>query len=224
MSTDIPALADSLRIDGPDDGQTVVLAHGAGAPMDNPFMTHFASGLAAAGHRVVRFEFPYMRLRRATGKKKPPDRAPVLMATWKEVIDLLGGPEKLIIGGKSMGGRLASMIASALETQGNPPLGLACLGYPFHAAGRPEKIRTEHFRDLCVPSLLLQGSRDTLGSRAVVSDLELPLSVAIHWLEDGDHDFKPRVASGRTLRENWDEALRRLVRFVEDRKLERPGA
>src|SRR5438094_291285 len=89
---------------------TIVLAHGAGAAMDTPFMQFFAGGLASRGFRVARFEFPYMGQRRISGKRGPPDREPVLLETWRQVIQALGA-EGLIIGGKSMGGRMASMVA-----------------------------------------------------------------------------------------------------------------
>ncbi|MDX1389512.1 MAG: alpha/beta family hydrolase, partial [Acidobacteriota bacterium] len=97
---------DNLIVDGPDDAPTVVLAHGAGAPMDSPFMTTVARGLGRTGLRVVRFEFPYMQRARETGARRAPDRAPVLRACWQQIVDRLGGGEKLVIGGKSMGGRI----------------------------------------------------------------------------------------------------------------------
>src|SRR6478736_1406556 len=97
--------------DGPKKASlTVVLAHGAGAPMDTPFMSFFAEGIAAARFRVARFEFPYMAARRNEGRKKPPDRAPVLLQTWRDAIAQIKGP--VVIGGKSMGGRMASLICA----------------------------------------------------------------------------------------------------------------
>ncbi|MFP5286233.1 MAG: alpha/beta fold hydrolase, partial [Thermoanaerobaculia bacterium] len=131
--------------DGPESaaGPVVVLAHGAGAPMDSPFMNAMARGLAARGLRVARFEFPYMHRRRAAGERKPPDREPVLLGTWRAAIDALGGAERVVIGGKSMGGRMASMIADEAGVRG-----LVCLGYPFHPQGRPERLRVAHLADL----------------------------------------------------------------------------
>src|SRR6266700_7144675 len=102
----------ALLFDGPDDARlTLVLAHGAGAPMDSGFMQTVAHGIAAAGIRVARFEFPYMQRRRETGKGGAPDREPVLLESWLEVIAKLGGGSRLVIGGKSMGGRIATMVA-----------------------------------------------------------------------------------------------------------------
>ena len=112
-----------------------MLAHGAGAPMDSPFLDTIARGLAERGLRVVRFEFPYMRARRTSGARKPPDREPVLRASWREAIEAAGGggPGRLVIGGKSLGGRIASLVADETGVRG-----LVCLGYPFHPPGRPE--------------------------------------------------------------------------------------
>ena len=124
-----------LLIDGPKRAkQSIALAHGAGAAMDSEFMEFFAKGLAKEGFRVVRFEFPYMAERRKSGTSKPPDREPVLRETWLRVIASLGA-ENLLIGGKSMGGRIASLIADEAGVAG-----LVCLGYPFHPTGKPEKL------------------------------------------------------------------------------------
>ena len=187
---------------------TFAFAHGAGAPMDTPFMTAFAEALGARGWRVVRFEFPYMAKRRLDGKRRPPDRAPRLLDCWQAVIETLG-PERLVIGGKSMGGRMASLIAEEAGVRG-----LACLGYPFHPAGKPERLRTEHLAALTVPTLILQGTRDSLGNRAEVEGYGLPPAIRLHWAEDGDHDLKPRKASGRSAEQNWQDAVEALDGFL----------
>ena len=201
-------------IDGPDDAPaTVVLAHGAGAMMDTPFMATMAAGLAAAGLRVVRFEFPYMAKRRADGKRRGPDRKPVLLDSWRAVMTALGPAERLVIGGKSMGGR----IASELATEDHAELGIAgvaCLGYPFHPAGKPDKLRTEHLRAFPLPLLIVQGERDTLGSRADVDGYDLDKSIEFFWLPDGDHSFKPRKKSGHTEDENLAAAVAAVADFI----------
>lgn len=205
-----------LLFDGPDDAPfTIALAHGAGAAMDSAFMQTFAEGLAARGLRCVRFEFPYMAERRVDGKKRPPDRAPVLIETWRAVIAHLN-PAPLVIGGKSMGGRMASMIARTLEEEGAPVRGLICLGYPFHPPGKPEKAaeRLAHLTDIRTPTLILQGTRDTFGGRDQVLALPLAKAVRVMWLEDGDHGFKPRKASGRTEAQNWAEAIDAMDAFA----------
>jgi len=188
---------------------TIVLAHGAGAPMDSDFMTIVAEGLAERGFRVARFEFPYMASRRLTGKKRPPDREPVLRKAWLDVVASLGRPEKIIIGGKSLGGRIASLVADEARVAG-----LVCLGYPFHPSGKPDTLRTDHLRSLTTPTLILQGERDPLGNREEVDGYDLPRRLKIQWLPDGDHSFKPRKASGHVWEENLATAVAAAAEFA----------
>ena len=195
---------------GPDDATTTIaFAHGAGAPMDSGFMQVFAERLGDTGSRVVRFEFPYMVERRETGKKKPPDRLPQLIKTWQDVITELGS-NNLVIGGKSMGGRVASLIADAAGVKG-----LVCLGYPFHVPGKePGPNRLEHLEELKTPTLICQGTRDALGTRDEIAGYRLSATVQLHWLEDGDHSFKPRKTSGLTEDENWQNAINAVGAFI----------
>lgn len=202
-----------LLIDGPETSAlTVALAHGAGAPMDSPFMAFFAAGLAAAGWRVVRFEFPYMQATREDGMRRPPDRTDVLMKVWHGVIADLG-PGRLIIGGKSLGGRIASMVADRLGVRG-----VVCLGYPFHPPGKADRLRTEHLATLATPTLIIQGTRDEFGNRDEVAGYPLSPAIRLHWIEEGDHGFRPRAASGRTDEQSRDEALGRLLAFLDERR------
>jgi hypothetical protein len=201
-----------IIVDGPDCAPaTLILAHGAGAGMDTEFMNAFAAGLADQGLRVVRFEFPYMAERRQTGKRRPPDREPVLRRTWLEVIAAVDA-RPLIIGGKSMGGRIASLIADEAEVAG-----LVCLGYPFHPTRKPDQLRVEHLRAIRTPTLILQGERDAFGSAEEVRGYKLSSQVRLHWLPDGDHSFKPRSSSGRTQDENWRDAISVTADFVKRR-------
>ena len=201
-------MADFL-FNGPETAEkTIVLAHGAGAGMESEFMDVIAVGLADHGLRAARFEFPYMIKRRDDGKRRPPDRAPVLLQSYLDVAAELG-PENLIIGGKSMGGRIASMIADEAGVAG-----LVCLGYPFHPPGKPDKLRTEHLAGLKTPALILQGERDPFGKREEVAGYTLSKSISVAFLPDGDHDLKPRKASGRTRAENRAEAVDRIADFV----------
>jgi len=201
--------SDGMIFDGPAEGPTLVLAHGAGAPMDSPFLNTVAAGLAAAGIRVARFELPYMRRRRETGERRPPDREPVLRQAWLETIAALGGGPGLVIGGKSLGGRMASLVADEAGAGG-----LVCLGYPFHPPGRPEKLRTAHLRDLRTPTLIVQGTRDPLGTREEVAGYDLSPAIRLVWLEDGDHSFKPRVSSGHKEKEHLAAAVAAVGEFV----------
>ncbi|MFT5180700.1 MAG: putative alpha/beta-hydrolase family hydrolase [Alphaproteobacteria bacterium] len=201
-------------IDGPDNTPaTIVLAHGAGAMMDTPFMGAMASGLAAAGLRVVRFEFPYMAKRRHDGKRRPPDRKPVLLESWRQMITALGPVERLIVGGKSMGGRIASELAAGEHAELGIT-GVACLGYPFHPAGKPDKLRTEHLRTFPIPLLIVQGERDALGAQPEVAGYDLDKRIEIVWLPDGDHSFKPRKKSGHTEEENLAAAIAAVTSFA----------
>jgi predicted alpha/beta-hydrolase family hydrolase len=181
-------------LDGPKGASTtILLAHGAGAPMDSASMNAIAAALAGAGFRVARFEFGYMASRRTEAGRKPPPRAETLIGEYKSAVAELGAKGPLIIGGKSMGGRVASMLADELLADGTIA-GLLCLGYPFHPPGKPEQLRTKHLAALKTPALICQGTRDIFGSREEVSDYKLSKQIEILWLEDGDHDLKPRKA------------------------------
>jgi len=204
----VPTPPDFLY-DGPKRADwTIALAHGAGAGMKTPFLSAFATGLAEHGFRVARFEFPYMAALSTTGKRRPPDREPVLRAAWLQVVEGLGR-DRLVIGGKSMGGRMASLVADDASVAG-----LVCLGYPFHPVGKPDKLRIAHLQAIRTPTLILQGTRDPFGTRDEVAGYRLASSVEVQWLEDGNHDFTPRKASGRTQSQNWQEALAAIVAFV----------
>jgi predicted alpha/beta-hydrolase family hydrolase len=197
-------------IDGPKRAlSSFLFAHGAGAPMDSPFMQRVAEGVAESGIRVIRFEFPYMQRRRETGKGGAPDPGKVLMRSFREMIDKFGGGSRLVIGGKSMGGRIASMVADEAAV-----LGVVCLGYPFHPPGKPEKTRTQHLENLRTPTLILQGSRDTFGLPADVAGYKLSPAIRLEWLEDGDHSFKPRIRSGRTEADNLRSAIALVTAFI----------
>jgi uncharacterized protein len=201
-----------LLTDGPDDAAaTVVLAHGAGAPMDSAPMNALAAGLAARGLKVVRFEFPYMHARRE-GQRRPPDREPVLRQTWLEVIERLGGGPRLVIGGKSMGGRMASYVADEAGARG-----LVCLGYPFHPPDAPGRLRTAHLATLKTPTLIVQGTRDPFGTPDEVAGYALSPAIRVVWLPDGDHSFKPRKSSGRTEKENLAAAVAAVAEFALER-------
>ncbi|WP_448950064.1 alpha/beta family hydrolase [Labrys neptuniae] len=181
-------------MDGPGDaGVTILLAHGAGAPMDSAAMTASTGALAKAGLRVARFEFAYMAARREQGVRKPPPRAETLQGEYRAAVEALGAAGPLVIGGKSMGGRVASMIADELHAEGRIA-GLLCLGYPFHPIGKPDQLRTAHLADMRTPALIAQGTRDLFGTREEVAAYALSPRVEMLWLEDGDHDLKPRKA------------------------------
>ena len=140
--------------------------------MDSPVMDRFCELLAETGVGTVRFEFPYMVERRETGKRRPPNRMPELQESFREILAVHQGP--IFIGGKSMGGRVATMIADTESVAG-----VICLGYPFHPAGKPEKLRVEHLEDIQVPVLILQGSRDALGNREEIAGYSLSENISL---------------------------------------------
>ena len=204
----------SFLFDGPEDARvTILLAHGAGAPMDSASMNATAKAFAEAGIRVARFEFGYMAARRTQDGRKPPPRAESVMPEYVEAVDDLGptnGP--LLIGGKSMGGRVASMVADKLFDAGRIA-GLVCLGYPFHPPAKPDQLRTRHLVGLKTPTLIVQGTRDEFGVPDEVGGYELSDKITVHWVEDGDHDLKPRksvTGFGQA------EALRQVAATVKD--------
>ena len=203
-----------LLHDGPADAPlTLVLAHGAGTLMDHPFLETVARGLAEAGVHVVRFEFPYMVIRRATGKRRPPDRMPALEASYRQVLAQVGG--RLVLGGQSMGGRVAARLAAEPQARG-----VLVLGYPFHPPKKPEKLRLEPLAAPPVPVLVLQGERDPFGTPAQVATYALGETVQVGWLPDGDHSFVPRKRSGHTEAGNLASAIAQAAAFL----LSLPGA
>jgi predicted alpha/beta-hydrolase family hydrolase len=190
---------------------SLILAHGAGAPMDSLFMTAMAERLAARGVAVLRFEFSYMARRREDGRKRPPSCQPQLLEEWRalyaQVRQQVAGP--LAIGGKSMGGRMASLLADELGIGA-----LVCLGYPFHPVGKREKPRVAHLAQLQTPALIVQGERDALGDRPTVSGYPLSAAIELHWLSMANHDLKPLKVSGFSHAQHLDSAADAVAQFL----------
>jgi len=199
-------------IDGPADGPLFLFAHGAGADANSDFMNAIAQGLAEQGVRVARFNFPYMQQRLIDGIRRPPNRAPQLVEFFSELVR--DAKQPVYIGGKSMGGRIASMVAAQNDDELNEKIkGVICLGYPFHPQAKPEKLRIDHLKDIKAPLFIAQGTRDKLGSLEDVASYELNKEINFLWLEDGDHDFKPRMKSGLTHKELIHSAIIQLNKF-----------
>ncbi|MGF1911044.1 alpha/beta hydrolase [Vibrio kasasachensis] len=195
-------------IDGENNTPLFVFAHGAGADMDHSFMQQVTKGLVAKGIKVVRFNFPYMVKRAEDGKRRPPDRAPKLLEAFEEIIAAYT-EKPIVIGGKSMGGRMASLLG-----ENSLVSGIACLGFPFHPPGKPEKYKGEHLASLVKPCLIVQGERDTFGKREEFSDFALSDSVKTVFIPDGDHSFKPRKSSGYTEAQNIALVIEALTHFI----------
>jgi predicted alpha/beta-hydrolase family hydrolase len=186
-----------------------VFAHGAGAGQNSEFMELMALGLAKQNINVIRFNFAYMQLAEELGKRRPPDRADKLIVHFNAVVSAIDKSLPVFIGGKSMGGRMASMLLEKSNA-----LGCICMGYPFHPPGKPEKLRTEHLLAINKPVLILQGERDTFGTREEVGTFNLSERVEVSYLADGDHSFKPRKASGATLEANLDQIIEHSITFI----------
>lgn len=179
--------------------------------MDTPFMTRVAEGLGERGVRVIRFEFPYMRMRRVGKRVGAPDRQPVLLDSWRDAIRR-SGAVRPFIGGKSLGGRMASMIADESGVAG-----LVCFGYPFHPPGNRERLRVAHLGSIATATLIIQGERDPFGTREDVAGYELASAITIEWLTDGDHSFRPRRGSGVTEMANVHRAVDLAADFIRRR-------
>ncbi|BCS48868.1 alpha/beta hydrolase [Aeromonas jandaei] len=190
----------------------ILLAHGAGAGMEHAFLAELSRLLAGPDIEVVRFNFPYMSKRALDGKRRPPDRQPVLLAHWREMVREFAHP-RLFLAGKSMGGRMAAEISDEIYCEMNAA-GLLILGYPFHPPARPDRWRGEVLKQIKTPTLLLQGERDTFGSRVELADFPFSSAVSVHWLTDGDHGFKPRKSSGLCEQDNLQQAASRIRQFV----------
>ncbi|SFK09930.1 hypothetical protein SAMN04488518_102129 [Pseudovibrio ascidiaceicola] len=195
---------------------TLVLAHGAGAPMDANFMNRFAEAAAANGIAVARFEFAYMAKRRETGKKAPPPRADKLIGEFQSAVqDILEQTQgSALIGGKSMGGRVAAMLAGG-DSLPKRIAGVVCLGYPFHTEAKKELAdwRLEPLQKSTRPILITQGDRDQMGHQAEVEAVDLPEFVRLFWLEDGNHDLAPRGASPATWKGNIEQSAKETAEF-----------
>ena len=195
----------------------LILAHGAGAPMTTPFMETFARLLAERSIAVTRFEFGYMAARRTGGKRRPPPKAELLMPEYLAAVEAVArtmpAEQKLLIGGKSLGGRVASLVAGDLYREGRID-GLVCLGYPFHPPDKPAELRTAHLAALTCPTLIVQGERDPFGSRAEVEGFSLSPAIHLHWAADGDHDLGPRGGRGHTRPGNLDAAADAVAAFA----------
>lgn len=197
-------------MDCPDAAPAIVmLAHGAWAPMDSPFMAAIAGGLAQKGWRVGRFGCPYMARQRETGRRRAPDRLQVLQASFRQQVHLEQTDfqeRPLMLAGKSMGGRVASLVVHELA-DGENGRGCVCLGYPFHRPGRPEQLRIEHLLFLRTPTPILQGERDSFGGGEEVESYTLSPQAQLGWIPSGDHSFKPPRSSGLSEAEYWATAM-----------------
>ena len=182
--------------------------------METPFLKAIAELLAERGIATWRFEFAYMAGRRQ-GIRKPPPKAERVRDEYRAALEAVPAGAKLVIGGKSMGGRVASLVADELHAAGRIA-GLACLGYPFHPPKKPEQLRTAHLTALRCPALIVQGERDPFGGRGEIEGYGLSAVIRVHWIGDGDHDFGPRGGSGFTRKGNLAAAADAIAAFAKE--------
>jgi uncharacterized protein len=199
--------------------QRLLLAHGAGAGFNSLFLEAFALEVANRGIAVTRFEFAYMAARRSGGSKRPPPKAEALVDEYRAALGEIRAAaprdQSILIAGKSLGGRVASLIADETYAAGLAA-GVVCLGYPFHPPNLPAKLRTAHLEQLDCPALIVQGERDPFGNRQEVERLTLSPQIKFAWISDGDHDFGPRGASGFTRKGNLAHAADVVAAFALD--------
>jgi uncharacterized protein len=195
----------------------LIIAHGAGAGITFSFLEEISRLIADHDIAITRFEFAYMEARRDGGVKRPPPKVEVLAKEYADMIRAVTARapkgQKLFIGGKSLGGRVASMIADDQFIAGKIS-GLVCLGYPFHPPKQPEKLRTAHLEKRTCPALIVQGTRDPFGTRDEVEAYKLSANIKLHWIGDGDHDFAPRAKSGYTREGNLADAAHTVAAFI----------
>ena len=195
----------------------LILAHGAGVGATSPFLESVAGLISRHGIALSRFEFEYMAARSKGAPKRPPPRAEALMSEYIDAVRTMANRrrrgQKLLIGGKSLGGRVASLVADELYASSTIS-GLVCLGYPFHPPGKPDQLRTQHLQNLQCPALIVQGERDPFGSRAEIKGLALSKAIDFGWISDGDHDLRPRARSGHTHEENLAAAADAVAAFA----------
>jgi uncharacterized protein len=189
----------------------LILAHGAGADMNHEFMEYFADALGSDALAVARFNFRYIEAGR-----RAPDKQPVLESTYRDVVEQIvdeRSPERVFIGGKSMGGRIGShIVASGAEANG-----LVYLGYPLHPPGRPERMRDAHLGDIKAPQLFVEGTRDPFCPLETLAEVigKRKLTADVVVIDDGDHSLKVRKSSGRSTKEAWNEAIGAIAAWVE---------
>jgi hypothetical protein len=195
--------------------RAVLLAHGAGADMHAPTLTTVTDALSAAGIPSLRFRYPY----RSAGKKAPDRPAVLLEATRTAIAELARRtklpPERLVLGGRSMGGRYCSMVVGDADDP-LPALGLVMLSYPLHAAGKPDQPRTAHFPGIRVPILFVSGTRDSMAGKDELTKAARSVKgkTSFHWVDTADHGYRPLKASGRTAADVLAEVADTTVAWV----------
>ena len=187
---------------------TIILAHSSGAPMNSEFMNYFSKSLSDLGFLCIRFQFPYMTKQITEGKKRFPDKIDILKKSWLVAINHINKKD-VIIGGKSMGGRIATLIADEVK-----PKGIVVLGYPFFNSKGKNDYRIKHLRNIEIPTLICQGEDDNLGKRSEVEKLDLSKKLNMHWVESANHSLIPPKRTGKTMNQSWDGCIVSIKNFI----------
>jgi hypothetical protein len=187
---------------------TIILAHSAGESMSSEFMNYFSENLSDIGFYCIRFQFPFMTKQVKEEKKYPPDKLQILVNTWNSVLKIFDR-KKIIIGGKSMGGRVATLIADSQNVNG-----VIALGYPFISTTGNIKNRIEHLKNIKTPTLICQGENDKLGKKEFIDKLQLSKNIKLHWIKESNHSLVPLKRSGKTSKECWNECIIEIKNFV----------
>ena len=190
-------------------GTLFIYAPGAGSNLNDPFGTYCAQRLLSAGVECWRFQFPYMETSR-----RAPDRTPVLESTWRSAIEAGNATGmKVIVGGRSMGGRIASQVVA----KGAAVSAVVLFAYPLHPPGKPEQRRDQHLDSITIPTLFCSGTRDTFATRAeLIEAAALAPRSAVHFLEGADHGFATLKSSGRSREDVWAESVDAMLSFLDD--------
>lgn len=202
-------------------GPAVLLAHGAGAGQDHPALVGIRDGLAGLGHPVLTFNYPYMEERAQRGTRRPPDRPARLLECHRAAASWLRRRfETVALAGRSMGGRMSTILAA----EGEPCAGVVAFSYPLHPAGRPEKLRVEHLPQVAVPMLFITGSRDRLAHPLLIDRHLRPLPQAtVEIIPDADHSLAVPRRAGRTSQQVREEAAAFASRWIKELPGQRRG-
>ena len=207
---------DNILINGPKEAKNILLlAHGAGAPMDSMFMNTISDGLNNNGIITFRFEFPYMEKRRS-GKNTFPDKLDVLCDFYKKIyfnIKKINPDKNIWLGGKSMGGRVSTLISRSLDIKG-----VIVFGYPFHPINKLDKLRLESLQLSGPPILIIQGTRDKFGTITEVKKYKIHKNNTIFWIKDGDHSYNTLKKSGLSSKDAIVQAYNEASIFIKKTK------
>ena len=191
----------------------IILAHGSGVGMRHEFMQRQADALINEGFKVSLFDYAYMQTIHTSGRRRPPPRIPTLIEEHRQWIALLAQEQPIWLIGKSMGGRIASMLAQ--ESLAAEIKGWCALGYPFHSQKKPQQLRVTHLLTNRMPGLIIQGTRDALGTQATVTNLALYSAISCQWVPHMDHCYNPYKQSKMTQHQAIEQSAKWFRHWIQ---------